>query len=353
MTAYIKTRDGKSGRRYLVYFRRGGRMFREEYAGSFRTKKEAQTRRDLVAGELAAGRNPALLLASLREPPRPKPGLGQAWDTWVASKRGVGESARSLYRNSRDRWLPILGAITPPEEVAFVAVAAGLDEMLEDLAPNTVRLYLSHLAMVLDFALPDGAPNPARSRKIELPSGGVREPAVPSNDEWAAILKRISGRSRPAVRLMECCGFRVSEVCGLEAGDVDRVGGQLLVRRSVTKTAAGRRWMPCPPELLETVPVAAAPGQIYYDLGQACEKAKIRGFGTHAFRRRRISLWYAQQIDAPQIARWAGHSKASESMNTYAFEVVDALADEWLGFWQAAYRPAGAARVRHTEGVSE
>ena len=354
MTAYIKRRTGKDGPRYLVYYRITA-AHKERYAGSFRTKKDAQTRRDLVAGELAALRDPGLLLAEFRRPPVRQAGLGEAWDVWAASKRRVGESAKALYGNSRARWLPILGPDTDPETVTVAGISAGLDEMLDELAPNTVRLYLAHLAMCLDFVLPDGAPNPARSRKLELPSGGVRATPVPSNPEWAAILGKIKTRSRLAVRLMECCGLRVSEACGVEAGDLDVMGGQILVRREITKTSAGRRWVPAPAVLLDGLAdrggVGVSPGQVYYDLQLACEKAGTREFGTHAFRRRRISLWYAQQIDGPQIARWAGHAKPSESMNTYAFEVVDALTDEWLSFWQHAYRGGAAAPVRHTEGV--
>jgi hypothetical protein len=244
---YVKRADVD---RYLVYYRRGGRLYPEEYAGSFKTKREAQTRRDLVAGELAAGRNPQDVLAALRTPAPAKPGLADSWDTWARSKRKVGESAQKLYGNSKAWWVEVLGAATDPATVTVAAITLGLDDMLAELAPATVRLYLSHLAMMLDFTLDDGTPNPARSKKIELPSG---------------------------------------------------------------------------------------------------ERGKVRPFGTHAFRHRRISLWLRQGIDGVQVARWAGHSKPSESTDTYGHTVVDALADEWLGFWQAAYGPRGAAPVRHEE----
>jgi integrase len=152
---------------------------------------------------------------------------------------------------------------------------------------------------------------------------------------------------------MECCALRVSEACGIEPGDLDFGGGMILIRRSVTKTKAGRRWVPVPGELLDALAVrggvGVTPSNVYYDLQKACERGKIRPFGTHAFRHRRASLWLRQGIDAVQVARWAGHSKPSESTDTYGHTVVDALADEWLGFWQAAYGPRGAAPVRHEE----
>jgi hypothetical protein len=52
--------------RYLVKFTLGGRGARSRYAGSFKTMREAQTRKQWVAGELAALRVPDMTI--LREP---------------------------------------------------------------------------------------------------------------------------------------------------------------------------------------------------------------------------------------------------------------------------------------------
>ena len=68
-SASITTRKTHSGvRRYVVRFRRGGRYFPIEHGGSFPTMREARIRRDLIAGELAAGRNPRDLLRRPTEP---------------------------------------------------------------------------------------------------------------------------------------------------------------------------------------------------------------------------------------------------------------------------------------------
>lgn len=355
MSVYIKRRKTRKGeQRYLVFYRRGGRNCAEEYAGSFRSPSEARARRDWIRLELAAGRDPRESLAALKAPrvTEQRPGLEAVYDRWIRSRRDVGESAVKLYGNSKARWLPILDAATDPLAVTVDGVLAGIDEMLDDLAPSTVRIYLSHLAMVLDFALPDGQPNPARSRKIKLPQRRTETPP-PTNAEWAAITGAIGKRSLLAVRLMECCALRVSEACGIRAGDIDVASGQILIRRSVTKTNAGRRWVPVPAALLDDLAergsVGVSPHSVYYDLRQACSKAKTRPYGTHAFRRRRISLWYAQGVDGPQVARWSGHSKASESMDTYAYEVMDAFADEWLGFWNKVRRGERAEPVRQQE----
>ena len=62
----ITTRRTKSGPRYVVRYRLGGRAYPLVHAGSFKTLREAKTRRDLIAGELAAGRNPADALRAMR-----------------------------------------------------------------------------------------------------------------------------------------------------------------------------------------------------------------------------------------------------------------------------------------------
>lgn len=355
MSAYIKhrlvaTKHPRTGRRdrYYVYYRRSS-GHTEQYAGSFPTKQEAQARRDLIAYELANLRDPALLIDEQRQPTRPRSKLGIVYPTWALSRRDVGESAKALYGNSGEWWLRLLGPDTDPARVTVDMILAGVDVMLDELSPATVRLYKSHLGMVLDFA--DVTPNPARSPKIKLPkTAGERD--IPSNDEWAAILARITDRSRLAVRLMECCGFRVSEACGIVAGDIDQAGGMILVRRS--KTAAGRnRWVPCPPELLEPLLERGGVGvnatQVYYDLRAACRAGKVREFGTHVLRHRRISLWIRQGVDDVQLSRWAGHAKASLSKDTYGHVIVDALADEWLSFWGRVYSRQSAAPVRTGE----
>jgi hypothetical protein len=56
-TLTITTRKTKDGPRYYVRYRLGGRAWPIAHAGSFRTLREARARRDLVAGEIAAGRN--------------------------------------------------------------------------------------------------------------------------------------------------------------------------------------------------------------------------------------------------------------------------------------------------------
>src|SRR5438270_132833 len=71
MGASITRRMTRSGEaRFVVRYRLGGRTFPVQHAGSFLTMREARGRRDLVAGEIAAGRSPRILLDQLQAAPQ-------------------------------------------------------------------------------------------------------------------------------------------------------------------------------------------------------------------------------------------------------------------------------------------
>ncbi|MGE5274422.1 MAG: hypothetical protein ACM3QU_11795 [Verrucomicrobiota bacterium] len=70
-TLTVTTRITKAGdRRFQVRYRLGGRAYPVVSAGNFKTMREAKIRRDLIAGELAAGRTPR----------QPAPGDGRPAD---------------------------------------------------------------------------------------------------------------------------------------------------------------------------------------------------------------------------------------------------------------------------------
>jgi hypothetical protein len=64
-SASITRRRTKNGPRYVVRYRLGGRAYPIRHAGSFTRERDARTCRDFVAGELSAGRDPALALRTL------------------------------------------------------------------------------------------------------------------------------------------------------------------------------------------------------------------------------------------------------------------------------------------------
>jgi hypothetical protein len=99
--------------RYHVRYRLGGRAYPLVHGGSFATLREARLRRDLIAGELAAGRNPADALTALTvEAPRAKT-LAVWADEWRRSRIDVADGTTRNYGAHLQRILPTLGDRDP------------------------------------------------------------------------------------------------------------------------------------------------------------------------------------------------------------------------------------------------
>jgi hypothetical protein len=97
-SAFIIARKASGGRRFVVRYRLGGRAWPIEHGGSFPTMREARARRDLIAGELGAGRNPAEVLRI--EPTRPTQTLATWSERFLASRIDIDENTKKNYRTA-------------------------------------------------------------------------------------------------------------------------------------------------------------------------------------------------------------------------------------------------------------
>jgi integrase len=356
----IRRRESKSGARFQVRYRLGGRAYPLVHGGCFETLKEARARRDFVAGELAANRNPVEALHAMATPPPPVRTLAERFDAFSSSRVDVGSKTLSLYRNARDRLGELAqrdpATLAPADFQAWVTANA-------ELSPRTLAHYLSSIRQVLDFC--DVEPNPARSKKVRLPADDVAEVEAPSNEEWLAIKTHASKRVSLALRLIEAEGLRVSEAADLTFGDVDFAEGRIRVSRARTKRrTAGQRWLPVPEELLAEIaalcpledrtrdrPVFAGlrDHEVRKSLTRACRNAKIAHYGPHALRHRRCSPWLAHGFESVFVKQWSGHSKASMLTDVYGHVVIEPDGDEWRDFWLTAYdhqrRPRAVERL--------
>jgi integrase len=355
-SAFITTRTTKrKERRFVVRYRLGGRGYPLVHGGSFRTMKEARARRDLVAGEVAAGRNPQELLGAMAEPQR-QPTLAHWFERFIESRVDVGEKTLELYGNARDRIVPHLGDREPntitPADIADVVAAN------RDLSSGSLRKYRSTWAQAFDFA--DVEPNPVRSAKVKLPSRVSEEIAPPAQGEWDAIKRTIAKKLSLPVRLIECLGLRVSECLQLTYGDLDLANGRVRISRSRTKTSSGQRWLALPDELRDELdslvpledrhtdrlvfPEVTVPA-VRDGLYRACTTAKISSHSPHDLRHRRISLWVAQGFDPVAIKTWAGHARTSMTLDVYSHVIVDPDGDEWREHWATIYAAERRPRV--------
>ena len=95
----IRTKTTSKGeKRYIVRYRLGGFAFPIVHAGTFKTMKEAKIRRDLVAGELAAGRNPKIVLLAMMEQAKPTMTLARWAERFLESRIDIDENTRKNYR---------------------------------------------------------------------------------------------------------------------------------------------------------------------------------------------------------------------------------------------------------------
>lgn len=358
-SCFVTLRQTKSGKRYVVRYRVGGRGFPLIHAGSFGTLREAKARREFVALELAAGRSPMHSLRTLLSPPA-RATLAERFDAFVSSRVDVSDKTLSLYRLARERIVPLYGG-RDPAELTPADIQAAIASCAE-LSPKTVAHYLSTWRQVLDFS--DVEPNPARSRKVKLPSREQEEPRPPSTEEWERLRVYLGRRYSLAARLIEATALRSGEALALTFGDVDFGEDRLRVSRARTKRkSAGQRWLPTPAQLLDEIDATCSledrhherrvfpglsPNAFREGLYRACRDAGCASYSPHDLRHRRISLWFAHGIDAIAISRWAGHAKASMSSDVYG-HVVSPGGDEWGDFWLGRYRRERLPRREETD----
>lgn len=335
-SAFIVRREGKTGVRYVVRYRLGGRNARPQHGGSFRTEREARARRDWIAREIAEMRVPDLRAMAPATDPLT---VARLLDDYAASRTDVGDSAQKTYRQARAA-LGRLGSL----EVARLSaddVAVWIGTLTKEtrkpaaLKPKTVATYLSVLRSALDFARV--TPNPARDRFVRLPHSPEEETSPPSFAEFEALRETILPRHRLAVELLEGTGLRIGELGALTWADVDLAGARLRVARGRTKgRTAGRRFVPIPPWLHAPLAALRAPedrsGAVFSGLSpqtlrgamaRACALAGMPAYSPHDLRHRYTSLLVLAGVPITLVRQVVGHSRASVTLDVYSHVILD------------------------------
>jgi integrase len=332
-SASITTRKTQSGaRRYVVRFRRGGRYFPIEHGGSFPTMREARIRRDLIAGELAAGRKPRDLLRTLTEQPKART-FAQWAETYRESRPDIGDETRKNTVSHLKRLLPTFGeqdpaAITPSDVQEWVGA------QMDDLKPSSLSRYLNTLRQVLDFAGVD--PNPARDRRVKLPRIEATTVEPPTAKQVDAILAHSPPRWRLPLRVLEQTGMRVGELQNLEWRDLDLVESRFRVRQG--KTATARRWVAVPIPIMDAIAETCPPDDRTAErrvfqgfspdvaknvMARACKAAGIPHAHPHDLRHRYASVKIAEGVPVTRLAAQLGHSKKSLTLDVYSHVLID------------------------------
>jgi len=329
-SVFITTRTTpRRERRHVVRYRLGGRAYPIQHAGSFKTMKEAKARRDLIAGELAVGRNPAELLRTLVETPKVRT-FAQWAEAYWTSRIDIGAETRKntishlkamAVFNDRDP-----ATITPADVQEWIA---GLS-----LRPSSVRRYVATLRAVLDFVGVD--PNPARDGRVKLPREERTVVDPPSAADVEAILAHSPRRWWLSLRTLEQTGMRVGELRDLEWRDLDVSGSRFRVRNG--KTATARRWVAVPEWLMQEIADTCPPDDRTPErrvfpgfspdvaknvMARACKAAAIAHFHPHDLRHRYASVQIGRGVPVTQVAAQLGHAKKSLTLDTYSHVLLD------------------------------
>jgi integrase len=319
----ITRRSTRSGHRYVVRFRLGGRETQPVHAGSFKTRKEAEARARWVAGEIASMRVPDMRLSASGRGPT----LRTVIEAWLRSRVDVTAATRANYEAVVGRVVDGLGELRV-DAITSQDIAAWVAQLVE---AGTGRTVLDRCMAILRPALDDYRdPNPARSRSVKLPPLARQEVNPPPRRHWEAILENVSPQVGLVLRFLEGTGLRVGELVALSWGDVDVFGLRLLVRGG--KTKAARRWVPVPAELVAAITDRLAPedrdpqapvfpgvldGSLRMAMRRACIAAQIPLYSPHDLRHRYISLLVRSGMDPAAVSARVGHVRKSMTLDVY------------------------------------
>jgi integrase len=326
-----KTADG--GMRYQVIYRCGGRNFKAESAGTFRTLKDARTRRDLVAGWMAAGLHPRDELAKLTTEKTPARTFAEAAEALIASRHDAADQTIRGKRKAlgKVRELRPDLAAKPVDEWTVADVQELVARMVESgLSASSIDKYLTDgPKLVLEFAGMD--PNPARDKRVKLPSQVRAEVQPPSSDELLKILAGVRKDLVLPLVVLEQTAMRVGELVSLPWGDVDVGASRFRLSRTRTKTRHPR-WVQVPEWLMRRVELTCpledraelrrvfptTDATLRGAMTRACRNAGIPVYSPHDLRHRRASLWHGQGVTLRELMDRGGWSRSEIAIDTYS-----------------------------------
>lgn len=360
-STHIRRRVLPSGQvRYVVEYRLGGRSAKKRTGGRFKTKREAEARRNWIKGELAAMRVPDF---SILETNVPAPTVRVWADRWQASRIDVTDATRNVDRKSLVHVLAAFGD-RDPESLTAYEVAEWVVALSGKYKRGSINKFLGALQRVLDYA--DVHPNPARDRKVRLPREERREVEPPNAADMTAIIEWAAPKYRLPLIVLEATGMRVGELEKLTWSDVHEAGERWRVARQNSKTGAAR-WVNVPSDVFAAVsdlvpredrePTAPVfPGlsqaKLRTDMARTCKAAGILLHSPHDLRHRRITLLHMQGVPLRQVGEWVGQRNLSVTADVYTHVLTDGEIDRTALLHLAATttrnaNPVGAPVVTH------
>jgi integrase len=340
-SAWVSPVTTKAGSRRFRVFYRLRWAASPKYAGSFKSRREANIRKAWVLGEIAAARVPDL--SALTTAPTKAPTLRELAEAWQAARVDVSEGTMQTYRVALGRLLPRMGdaagAELEPQHVADL-VAELTDA---GLRKQTIRKTVSVLAMILDHH--GVQPNPARDPRVKMPREEKREVMPPSAADVLAVYRLLPSVYRLTLLVLDGTGMRVGE---LEPSPgrtwTSGAGAGAFAPRRRRRGRPGGSSLP-PTCSRPSSPSARVPERPVFGgfgadrfrtaLSRACTGAGVALFSPHDLRHRRVSLLHAQGLPWARIGEVVGHTDLMTTARTY----THVLSDEVEGDYEALLAP--------------
>jgi integrase len=318
---------------WQVLYRRGGREWPIQTVGTYRSERDARTRRDLVAGWLAQGLNPKAELERMLAAPVVRRSFDATGRAMLATRHDIAASTVYTYGKALDKIMELRPDLAErsPDEWRVSDVQEAIGAMAADgMKPISIDRYLVVAKMVFDFA--DVYPNPARDRRVRVPAHVKAEVQPPSKQEFLALLRHVSPAAhRLHLIVLEQTAMRVGELVSLPWGDVDVAGARFRLSRERTKTRHPR-WVQVPewlmPHILDLCPLEdRLPERRVFSttraaIGNAMMRAsRLSGvpvYSPHDLRHRRASLWHGQGVTVRDLMERGGWSRSTIAIDTYS-----------------------------------
>ncbi len=339
----------KRGRRYVAFYRRGGRQHKEA-AATFDEARAIKLAREAEARAERLG--PTLHDHALR---------------WVASYAAIGEGpvsgrTRSEYRRLLItfalRFFPAETRLRDLDEEAlqnFVAWLLAYRGERGLLADQSIANAVAPLRLCLVGAERDGLVQDGITAGLQLPRRrGKRRPSrvrVLTRAQLARLLAEIPDAWKPFFELLASTGLRVSEAIALRRMDLELDDPpHLWVRRSIVKGVVGppksrfgMRRLPLEENLAAQLRLHRKPGMPeealvfpsttgtplnpnnvrHRVLAPAVKHAGVEPAGFHAFRHTCASLLIERGLSPLRLQRWMGHHSAASTLDVYG-HMIDA-----------------------------
>ena len=334
-SVWIRTRLTPSGaKRYRVEFRVEGRYSKIRYGGSFKTQREALERKRYIAAELAGKRVPELSAPKATSAPT----LGDAADSWRASRIDVVQGTQNMHRSGFGRIFRAepslrrrrIDQLTVHDLNALVGVLHAHPYKRE-----TIKKSIGALAQLLDHHEID--PNPARDKRLKLPRERKAHLPPPLAEHVERVAEHLPHHHVLPFLVIDECGPRVSELETAQVGDLDEHRRAIRIRWTVEKNDRYRH-LDLPDDLFAAI-VQTLPPREDRDLDaalfprldeaalrtaitRACKATGTPHFSPHGLRRRRGSLHYKRTGSLADVAELLGDSKRIAAEH-YVYALTD------------------------------